>query len=195
MVGRATPHDDMTTEELEESRRYRMEIEWSPEDEVFVVSFPDAPGVMTHGATWEEAAAQGEDAILTWLTARKDAGRPFPPPSITARCKTALPGVPDYAAGDIRRVRSNLEVSQDVFARALNVSRATVSSWEQGARRPDGASLRLIHIADKHPGILMGWQVASPPPLNLPAGRLSSKSNSKGAQVRRQRRNAGKRVL
>lgn len=64
-------YDNVSAEELAEARHYSMEIKWSPEDEVFVVSFPDAPGVMTHGATREEAAAMGEDAIITWLTASR----------------------------------------------------------------------------------------------------------------------------
>jgi len=73
-------YPNVTPEEFAEARRYVMEIAWSPEDEVFVVSFPDAPGVLTHGRTRAEAATQGEDAIITWLTALRDAGRPVPRP-------------------------------------------------------------------------------------------------------------------
>jgi len=77
-------YPNVTAEELAEARRYAMEIAWSSEDDVFVVSFPDAPGVMTHGSTREEAAAMGEDAIITWLTALHDVGRPVPPPASAA---------------------------------------------------------------------------------------------------------------
>jgi DNA-binding transcriptional regulator YiaG len=112
---------------------------------------------MTHGATREEAAAQGEDAIITWLTAHRDAGLPVPPPAITARNAPAAPAVPQYRPDQIRKIRRGLEVSQHVFASALNVSPGTVRSWEQGARQPEGAAMRLIHIADKHPAILLGW--------------------------------------
>jgi predicted RNase H-like HicB family nuclease len=35
---------------------------------------------MTHGSTVAEAAMQGEDAIITWLTALRDAGLPVPAP-------------------------------------------------------------------------------------------------------------------
>src|SRR5215213_3614090 len=95
-------YDNAQPEELEETRLYSMEIEWSPDDEVFVVRFPDAPGVMTHGATREEAAAQGEDAIITWLTAHKDAGLPVPPPAITVRNAPAPPTIPQYGPDQIR---------------------------------------------------------------------------------------------
>ena len=71
---------DVTPEELAEARRYMMQIVWSDEDDAFIVCFPDAPGVVTHGSTIAEAAIQGEDAIITWLTARRDAGLPVPAP-------------------------------------------------------------------------------------------------------------------
>ena len=147
-------YDNVSAEELAEARRYAIEIEWSPEDEVFVVSVPDAPGVMTHGATREEAATMGDDAIITWLTALHDADLPVPPPTITARQASATP--PDrFRADRIRDIRRGLDVSQRVFADLLNVSLATVRSWEQGVRTPDGAAMRLLSIAEGHPETIM----------------------------------------
>ena len=72
----------MTPEELSEARRYSMCIDWSSEDEVFIASFTDVPFVRTHGATREEAAERGEEVIVAWLTATKDAGHPVTPPKI-----------------------------------------------------------------------------------------------------------------
>jgi len=73
---------DVTPEELAEARRYSMCIDWSPEDEVFIASFPDVPFVRTHGATREEAVEQGEEVSVAWLTAMKDAGNRVTPPKI-----------------------------------------------------------------------------------------------------------------
>ena len=143
-------YDKVSADELAEARRYVMEIEWSPDDDVFVVSFPDAPGVMTHGATREEAAAMGEDAIITWLTAQHDANIPMPPPTKTARQVSTAPPK-RIPAERIRQIRRSLDMSQRVFADLLNVSLATVRSWEQGVRTPDGASMRLLSIAERHP--------------------------------------------
>ena len=157
MAGAVKAYDNVAAEELDEARRYSMEIEWSPDDEVFVVRFPDAPGVVTHGATREAAVAQGEDAIITWLTAHRDAGLPVPAPAVTARNAPEAPAIPQYKPNQIRKIRQGLDVSQHVFADILNVSRGAVRSWEQGARQPDGAAMRLINIADKHPEILLGW--------------------------------------
>ena len=69
---------------------------------------------------------------------------------VTARQATATPApVPKRAA--IVDLRTMLQLSQAVFADALNVSAATVRSWEQGMREPDGAVLRLLELAGEHP--------------------------------------------
>jgi DNA-binding transcriptional regulator YiaG len=142
-------HENVSPEEFAEARRYAMQIEWSPEDQVFVVSFPDAPGVMTHGATREEAATMGEDAIISWLTALRDAHLPVPSPSPTTSVSHLSPG--SFRPDQIRAIRRQLAASQRTFADLLNVSVATVRAWEQGARTPDGAATRLLRVIERHP--------------------------------------------
>lgn len=61
---------------------------------------------------------------------------------------------PRYSPDRIRDVRRALKVSQPVFADMLNVSGSTVRAWEQGVREPDGPTLRLLEIAEKHPASL-----------------------------------------
>lgn len=46
---------------------YSMIIRWDPRDDIFVVAVPELPGCYTHGRTYEEAIAQGKDAIETWI--------------------------------------------------------------------------------------------------------------------------------
>jgi predicted RNase H-like HicB family nuclease len=46
---------------------YSMNIQWSEEDRVFVVTVPELPGCITHGRTYEEAVRQGQDAVATWI--------------------------------------------------------------------------------------------------------------------------------
>lgn len=55
---------------------------------------------------------------------------------------------------DITEIRDSLNVSQDVFARMLNVSKSTAVSWERGHRKPSGAAVRLLQIARKKPSVL-----------------------------------------
>src|SRR5690349_19004720 len=49
------------------SAHYSMIIEWSTEDEVYIVTVPELPGCRTHGRTREEAVRMGEEVIELWL--------------------------------------------------------------------------------------------------------------------------------
>jgi DNA-binding transcriptional regulator YiaG len=57
--------------------------------------------------------------------------------------------------GQIRAIRQSFNVSQAGFARIINVSVTAVESWEQGARRPREATLKLLAVAEKHPEVLL----------------------------------------
>ncbi|MBA2725215.1 MAG: helix-turn-helix domain-containing protein [Actinobacteria bacterium] len=72
----------------------------------------------------------------------------YTPPRYRTYVEVSAP--PDYSARHIREVRERLQVSQHVFAQALNVSPATVKAWEQGQRTPSGPTLRLLELAEKH---------------------------------------------
>ena len=63
-------------------RRYSMLIQWSEEDEAYIVTIPELPGAMTHGSTYDEAARQGQDLIESVIEAKVAWGRPVPPPNL-----------------------------------------------------------------------------------------------------------------
>lgn len=90
---------------------------------------------------------------------------------LTARETTVTPP-PLYDAAGIRRIRSQLKVSQPVFAGMLNVSSSTVQAWEQGVREPDGASLRLLEIAEHHPATLLARVVQPEEPATRNRKRI-----------------------
>jgi putative transcriptional regulator len=60
-----------------------------------------------------------------------------------------LPEVPHYTAQDIKRIRKANRTSQGVFAAYLNVSKATVTAWEQGLKEPSSMGLKLLNIVDR----------------------------------------------
>lgn len=74
-------------------------------------------------------------------------------PVTARRVKVTEP--PHYGAAHICRLRITMGLSQAVFADALNVSRETVRAWEQGKRRPNGATLRLLEVAERHPEVIL----------------------------------------
>ena len=49
----------------------------------------------------------------------------------------------------ISELRRREKVSQPVFARYLNVSKSSVSQWETGAKKPDGAALKLLSLVKR----------------------------------------------
>ena len=60
--------------------RYRMLIEWSEEDQVFVVTLPEFPNNRTHGSTYEEAAKNGQEVLDLLIETLSDEGRSLPTP-------------------------------------------------------------------------------------------------------------------
>ncbi len=60
-----------------------------------------------------------------------------------------IPPVKPYSALEIRHIRQRARVSQAVFAAVMNVGKSTVQQWEQGVKKPQGASLKLLSIVDR----------------------------------------------
>jgi antitoxin HicB len=64
--------------------KYRMIIQWSEEDICFLVALPDFPGSYwrTHGDTYEEAVAQGKEALESLIIAYQADGETLPEPLV-----------------------------------------------------------------------------------------------------------------
>lgn len=65
-----------------EYEHYSVVIQWSNEDNLYIVSVPELPGCRTHGATYEEAIQQIQEVIELWIDASKEWGKPIPPPRL-----------------------------------------------------------------------------------------------------------------
>jgi predicted RNase H-like HicB family nuclease len=63
---------------------YSMIIEWSDEDQVFIVTVPELPGCRTHGDTYEEAVKQGKEAIEGWIEVAQSMNQSLPTPKTFA---------------------------------------------------------------------------------------------------------------
>ncbi len=60
-----------------------------------------------------------------------------------------LPPVKEYTARQIKRIRLKHKASQAVFAAYLNTSKSTVQKWEQGQKKPNGPSLKLLNLVER----------------------------------------------
>jgi predicted RNase H-like HicB family nuclease len=70
-----------------ENLKYTMVIQWSEEDQLYLVHFPDFPQqhFITHGKTYSEAASNGQAAIAGLIAVLKDHNQPIPEPSIAPK--------------------------------------------------------------------------------------------------------------
>lgn len=72
--------------------------------------------------------------------------------SATIRLPEPLPA---RSAAQVRAVRNKLGASQSVFAALLNLPTRTISSWENDQRKPSGAALKLLQLAETHPELFI----------------------------------------
>jgi len=59
-----------------------MVIQWSEENDAYLVTIPEFPGLITHGDTYEEAAKNGQEVLEVWIEACEESGRPIPAPRV-----------------------------------------------------------------------------------------------------------------
>lgn len=92
---------------------------------------------------------------------------------------TELPPQPPKAEpSDIVSLRRRFKMSQSVFAAVLNVSPRTVQSWEQGAREPSDAALRMIQVVRSAPNVVTMIYACAP---NRVAHKTTSKRTTRKA--------------
>jgi putative transcriptional regulator len=64
--------------------------------------------------------------------------------------------IPDvqFAPEKISALRKQMNLSQVVFAKILNVSPSSIRQWEQGKRTPSGSTRVLLELLEKFPNLL-----------------------------------------
>jgi predicted RNase H-like HicB family nuclease len=65
--------------------RYSILIQWSDEDQKYVVSLPEfGPYAHTHGETYEEALKNGQEVLALLIDDYQERGKPLPAPMLSA---------------------------------------------------------------------------------------------------------------
>ncbi|EMS81759.1 MULTISPECIES: helix-turn-helix domain-containing protein [Desulfotignum] len=57
--------------------------------------------------------------------------------------------VPEYTPEKIVCIRKKFKLSQAALASVFNISPSTVKKWEQGVKKPAGASRKLLDIMER----------------------------------------------
>lgn len=117
--------------------RYRILVEWSDDDQVFIARVPVLPGCLAHGATAEDAAREAEVAAGLILDVMREDGKAPPPVDAMA----------DYS-GQLRlRLPKSLHeaVSQLATAEGVSINTLMLSLIAEGCGR------RAPHSAGAQP--------------------------------------------
>lgn len=65
--------------------------------------------------------------------------------------KMTVQPVSHYDAVEIKSIRTNMGMTQAVFAEFMGVSVKTVEAWESGRNHPIGSACRLLYLAKADP--------------------------------------------
>ncbi len=63
--------------------KYKIDLEWDPDDHIYVATVPELPGCMSHGKTEHEALRQVEKAMTGWIKTAKKTKMTIPEPIAT----------------------------------------------------------------------------------------------------------------
>ena len=63
-----------------QNAHYTMIIQWSNEDDTYLVTIPDLPGARSHADTYVAAAREGQRLIEEWLEIAHEHGWALPEP-------------------------------------------------------------------------------------------------------------------
>lgn len=111
----------------------------------------DIAAITVTNQNFEELLIESAEQALAIHRGEKEPARV----TILSARRAAVTPPPEYGGSRVRRIRRRLKVSQQVFAGLMNVSGSTVRSWEQGTRVPDGASRRLLEVAERSPDAIL----------------------------------------
>ena len=65
--------------------------------------------------------------------------------------KISVEEVRTFSPAEIRKIRMNANMSQQVFASCIGVTKKAVEAWEGGRSKPDGAARRTIGLLQNNP--------------------------------------------
>ncbi|MBP3890589.1 MAG: helix-turn-helix domain-containing protein [Solobacterium sp.] len=62
------------------------------------------------------------------------------------RKRTIITPVKRYTSSEVKRIRNDIQMTQNEFASYLGVSLKTVEAWESGKNTPSGCASRLLSM-------------------------------------------------
>jgi DNA-binding transcriptional regulator YiaG len=97
---------------------------------------------------WDELSSLTEEAI------EKAAASDLDNPQLTEKELKAFKKVRPTEKIDIKRIRTELNLSQDKFALYFGVSKRTIQEWEQHRKKPSVASMNFLKVVEYAPEVV-----------------------------------------
>ncbi len=57
-----------------------------------------------------------------------------------------ITAIEEMSSEKIKNLRKQVNLSQNLFAKYLNISTSTIVQWEKGVKHPNGTALKLLNI-------------------------------------------------
>jgi antitoxin HicB len=77
---------------LTEQLHYSMVVQWSDDDQAYLVTLPEWDGrvfnPVTHGNSYEDAIKQAQDVLAALIVSARQHGEPLPEPRLFAASRT-----------------------------------------------------------------------------------------------------------
>lgn len=130
--------------------KYRVEVEFSPEDEGYVATMPELPGCSAYGDTLEDAVRELRVAAEAWLETARDLGRPIPEPdSLRPYSGKLVLRMPPELHRDLDRRATDAGVSLNQYL-VYVLARAVGASERRGANSGSGPKRVLEGVNRRH---------------------------------------------
>lgn len=75
--------------------------------------------------------------------------------------RVRIASLPHFHGPEIKAIREKHRLSQQVFARAIGVSKKTVEAWEADRNVPEGPAQRMLELIDKDENLFEKYAILS----------------------------------
>lgn len=107
----------------------------------------DTTKISSKGKTdWKNVQSMGEEEILH--NAHSDSDAPLLTDSDLAGFRKVIP----TRSIDVRKIRTDLHMTQEDFSQCFGFNIKTLRDWEQHRREPSGAAKNLLKVIELEPG-------------------------------------------
>lgn len=116
-------------------KSFQMILNWSEEDQAYLVEVPELPGCMADGATRQEAIANAEIVIREWIETAQSLGRFIPEPQSSLLSISEAAERLGLSAAMVRRYCAQGRLPAEKVGKGWAIRRRDVERFAASPRR------------------------------------------------------------